>query len=172
MPAVEAGHVGALGTGAVCPTVLAHPPPTTLRPSTPMRGWCPGRTQPAAWRLSLGRPPRGQHHHRHQRRRSRGGPQPCLKLQAGKGGAACAGVRDSMHEVAPPYLPPLRTAPLPPPNPPPTPPPYLPPPTFGSLRSTRGPAPAPPLNNMTPAVATDRLVCAPPFVCTALPVAP
>ena len=109
---------------------------------------------------------------------------------------------DSMHEVAPPtsppYLPPPGP-PLPPPNPPPTPPdppptppptsppyvpplrppPYLPPPTFGSLRSTdgslrstRGPAPAPPLNNMTPAVATDRLVCAPPFVCTALPLAP
>ena len=96
-----------------------------------------------------------------------------------------------MHEVAPPYLPPLPTPPLPPPYPPPTPPyppptspPYLPPPlpppptfgslrsTDGSLRSTRGPAPAPPLNNMTPAVATDRLVCAPPFVCTALPVAP
>ena len=32
---------------------------------------------------------------------------------------------DSMHEVAPPYLPPLPTPPLPPPNPPP----YLPPPT-------------------------------------------
>ena len=87
---------------------------------------------------------------------------------------------DSMHEVAPPYLPPLPTPPPTPPlPPPPTSPPLPPPPTFGSLRSTdgslrstRGPAPAPPLNNMTPAVATDRLVCAPPFVCTALPVAP
>ena len=85
----------------------------------------------------------------------------------------------------PPYFPPLPTPPYPPPSPhpplpppptpptppsppltPPTPPPYLPPPTFGSLRSTdgslrstRGPAPAPPLNNMTPAVATDRLLC-------------
>ena len=99
-----------------------------------------------------------------------------------------------MHEVAPPYLPPLPTPPpqpppYPPPQPPPLPPPPTspplpPPPTFGSLRSTdgslrstRGPAPAPPLNNMTPAVATDRLLCAPPCVCTAfcvtaLPVAP
>ena len=34
--------------------------------------------------------------------------------------------------------------------------------TDGSLRSTRGPAPGPPLNNKTSAVATDRLVCAPP----------
>ena len=47
-------------------------------------------------------------------------------------------------------------------------------PCFGSLRSTRGPAPTHPLNNKTPAVATDRLVCArlvcaPPCVCTALP---
>ena len=40
--------------------------------------------------------------------------------------------------------------------------------THGSLRSTRGPAPAPPLNNKTPAVATGGLVCAPPCVCTAL----
>ena len=73
---------------------------------------------------------------------------------------------DSMHEVAPPYLP----SPYPPPYPPPLPPP----PTFGSLRSTdgslrstRGPAPAPPLNNMTPAVAIDRLLCVLPCVCTA-----
>ena len=83
-----------------------------------------------------------------------------------------------MHEVAPPYLPPP-TYPPPPTLPPPTSPPLPPPLTFislrstdGSLRSTRGPAAAPPLNNMTPAVATDRLLCAPPFVCTALPVAP
>ena len=34
---------------------------------------------------------------------------------------------DSMHEVAPPYLPPLPTPPLPPPLPPPTPPPTSPP---------------------------------------------
>ena len=40
-------------------------------------------------------------------------------------------------------------------------------PCLGSLRSTRGPAPAPHLNNKTPAVATDRLVCAPPYGCTA-----
>ena len=74
-----------------------------------------------------------------------------------------------MHEVAPPYLPPpLPTSLLPPPPPPP------PPPTFGSLcstdgslRLTQGPAPAPPLNNMTPALATDRLLCVPPCVCTA-----
>ena len=39
---------------------------------------------------------------------------------------------------------------------------------FSSLRSMRGPAPAPPLNNKTPAVATDCLVCAPPCVCTPL----
>ena len=74
--------------------------------------------------------------------------------------------------TSPPYLPP----PLPPPPylPPLPPPPLPPPPTFGSLRSTdgslrstRGPAPAPPLNNMTPAVATYRLLCAPPCVCTA-----
>ena len=44
----------------------------------------------------------------------------------------------------------------------------LPFPHYGSLCSTRGPAPAPPLNNQTPAVATDRLLCAPPCVCTAL----
>ena len=42
---------------------------------------------------------------------------------------------------------------------------YLP---CSSLRSTRGPAPAPPSNNKTRAVATNRLVCAPPCVCTAL----
>ena len=29
-----------------------------------------------------------------------------------------------------------------------------------------------PFNNMTPAVAIDRLLCAPPSVCTSLPVAP
>ena len=82
--------------------------------------------------------------------------------------------------TSPPYLPPPYPPPyLPPLPPPPTFPPLPPPPTFGSLRSTdgslrstRGPAPAPPLNNMTPAVATSRLLCAPPFVCTALPVAP
>ena len=87
----------------------------------------------------------------------------------------------------PPYLPPPTPPPKtpypplppqPPPYPPLPPPPYPPPlphpPTFsslrstdGSLRSTRGPAPAPPLNNMTPAVATNRLLCAPPCVCTA-----
>ena len=55
----------------------------------------------------------------------------------------------------------------PPPYTPPYTPPYLPPPTFSSLRSTRGPAPAPSLNNMTAAVATDRRLCAPPCVCTA-----
>ena len=134
------------------------------------------------------------------------------------GNAPAELLTDSMHEVAPPYLPPLPTPPYPPlpppdppltplypPYPPPTPPkpppsppypplppryltplpppptspPLPPPPTFGSLRSrdgslrsTWGPARAPPLNNMTPAVATDRLVCALPFVCTALPVAP
>ena len=38
----------------------------------------------------------------------------------------------------------------------------------GSLRSTRGLAPASPLNNKTPTVTTDRLVCAPPCECTAL----
>ena len=38
-------------------------------------------------------------------------------------------------------------------------------PCFGSLRSMRGLAPAPPLNNKTPAVAIDRLLCAPPYVC-------
>ena len=38
----------------------------------------------------------------------------------------------------------------------------------GSLRSTRGPAPAPPLNNKTPVVATDRLVSVLPCVCTTL----
>ena len=41
-------------------------------------------------------------------------------------------------------------------------------PCFSSLRSTQGPAPATPLNNNTPVVATYRLVCAPPCVCTAL----
>ena len=40
--------------------------------------------------------------------------------------------------------------------------------TDNSLRLTWGPSPAPPLNNNTPTVATDRLVCAPPCVCTAL----
>ena len=45
---------------------------------------------------------------------------------------------------------------------------------YGSLRSTRGPAPAPPLNNKTPALlhtafCVHRLVCAPPCVCTAGP---
>ena len=89
---------------------------------------------------------------------------------------------DSMHEVAPPYLPPLPTPPLPPPYPPPTTPPtppYPPPtppptsPPYLRLASLdAGASPRTPLNNMTPAVATDRLVCAPPFVCTALPVAP
>ena len=62
-------------------------------------------------------------------------------------------------------LPPRTPPPVPPP--PRTPPPY-PFPHYGSLRSTRGPAPAPPLNNKTPAVATDRLLCAPPCVCTAI----
>ena len=69
----------------------------------------------------------------------------------------------------PPHTPPQYFPSLPPP---PFPPPYLPPlpppPTFGSLRSTRGPAPAPPLNDMTPAVAAGRFLCAPPCVCTAL----
>ena len=37
---------------------------------------------------------------------------------------------------------------------------------YGSLRSMRGPTPAPPFNNMTRAVAIDRLVCALPWVCT------
>ena len=32
-------------------------------------------------------------------------------------------------------------------------------PHYGSLRSTRGPAPAPPLNNKTPMVATNSRVC-------------
>ena len=46
--------------------------------------------------------------------------------------------------------------------------------TDGSLRSTRGPAPAPSLNNKTPALlqtafCVHRLVCAPPCVCTAGP---
>ena len=41
-------------------------------------------------------------------------------------------------------------------------------PSFGSLRWTRGPAPAPPLNTKTPAMATDRLACAPRCVCIAL----
>ena len=45
---------------------------------------------------------------------------------------------------------------------------------FGSLRSTRGPAPAPPLNNQTPpllqtAFCVYRLVYVPPCVCTAGP---
>ena len=40
--------------------------------------------------------------------------------------------------------------------------------TNGSLHSKRGPAPAPPLNNKTHAVATNRLVYAPPCVYTAL----
>ena len=45
---------------------------------------------------------------------------------------------------------------------------------FGSLRSTRGPAPAPPLNNKTPALLQTafcvyRLVYVPPCVCTAGP---
>ena len=144
---------------------------------------------------------------------------------------------DSMHEVAPPYVPPL-----PPPNPPPYPPnppsppppspPYLPPPTSPPLPlplptppppprlpppyllpptlllllappppTTNPPSPPPfpsnprppphpdpcvgrppfgctafcvhrpacgPLNNKTPAVATNRLLCVPPCVCTAL----
>ena len=44
---------------------------------------------------------------------------------------------------------------------------------FGSLCSTRGPAPAPPLNNKTPALLQTafcvyRLVYVPPCVCTAL----
>ena len=34
-------------------------------------------------------------------------------------------------------------------------------PRYSSLRSMRGPAPAPPFNNKTPAVATGRIVCAP-----------
>ena len=34
---------------------------------------------------------------------------------------------------------------------------------FGSLRSTRRQAPAPPLSNKTPAVATGAVLCAPPF---------
>ena len=42
-------------------------------------------------------------------------------------------------------------------------------PYVGSLRSMRGPAPTTPLNTKTPAVATDRLVCAPPCVWTAKP---
>ena len=41
-------------------------------------------------------------------------------------------------------------------------------PSFGSLRSTRGPAPAHPLNNKSLAVATNRLVCVTRCVCTAL----
>ena len=40
-------------------------------------------------------------------------------------------------------------------------------PNYGSLRSTRGPAPAPPLNNKKPTVAADHLLCVPPCVCTA-----
>ena len=41
--------------------------------------------------------------------------------------------------------------------------------TDGALRFTRGPALAPPLNNQTAAVATNRLVYAPPCVWTAKP---
>ena len=83
---------------------------------------------------------------------------------------------DSMHEVAPPLPPPPYPShppiispfdlpalpPITPPTLPPLPPPPLTP--FGSLHSTWGPAPAPPLNT----VATDCIVCAPPCVCTAL----
>ena len=85
-----------------------------------------------------------------------------------------------MHEVAPPPTSPPNPPPppTPPQPPPPTSPPYLPPPTsppYLQLASLdrrlasldAGAAPAPPLNNMTPAVATDRLLCAPPCVCTA-----
>ena len=69
------------------------PPPTIPRPSTRTRGWCLGRAQPAAWLPSLGRPPPGGHHRQQrQRRQSRRGPQPCLNLQAGDGGAAWSGV--------------------------------------------------------------------------------
>ena len=69
---------------------------------------------------------------------------------------------DSRHEIAPPYPPPPRT-------PPRTPPPY-PPRNRTSPRFARrgGQPPHPRLNNKTPAVATDRLVCAPPCVCAAL----
>ena len=37
-------------------------------------------------------PPGGHDRQLRQRRRSRRGPQPCLELQAGNGGAACCGV--------------------------------------------------------------------------------
>ena len=80
---------------------------------------------------------------------------------------------DIMHDPPPPDLPPSVPPPL---RPPPYPPPYNSPLHFGSLRSTdsslrstRGPTPAPPLNNKTRAVATHRLVCAPPCVWTAEP---
>ena len=73
---------------------------------------------------------------------------------------------------------PLGIPPLPPQTRPPHHPPYPahPPLPFSSLRSTdgslcstRGPLPAPPLNNKTPAVATDRLVYAPSCVWSAKP---
>ena len=87
---------------------------------------------------------------------------------------------DSRHEVAPPPRTPPPRNPPPPRYPSPctplrTPSPCSPVPfgslrlTHGSLHWTRGPAPTPPLNNKTPAVATDRLVCAPPCVYTPCP---
>ena len=54
-----------------------------------------------------------------------------------------AAVCDSMHEVAPPYLPPLPTPPLTPLPPPPTSPPYLPPPTPPYLPPYPPPYPPP-----------------------------
>ena len=80
-------------------------------------------------------------------------------------------VREVVREVERSAMCPARS------RPPVSPPPCTPPPPgpFGSLRSidgsllsTQGPAPAPPLNNKTPAMAIDRLVYAPPCVCTAL----
>ena len=90
---------------------------------------------------------------------------------------------DSMHEVAPPYLPPLPTPPLPPPTPPqpppyppptspPTSPPYLPPPHLRLASLDRRLASLDAGANPRTPLCVRRLVCAPPSVCTALPVAP
>ena len=71
-----------------------------------------------------------------------------------------AAERDSMHKVPPPLSPPS--------PPPPTCPPLT---RLSSLHSTQGPAPAPPLNNKTPAVATDCL-CVLHFLCICPPYPP
>ena len=92
VPTVAAGQVGVVCTGVVCPALLAHLPlrsrgPAHLRGA----GACVAHNPRLGCRHSHGTPS-GHHHQQRQCRPSRMGPQPCLDLQAGDGGAACSGV--------------------------------------------------------------------------------